>query len=306
MASHHADAGDGAAPLPTSDAAHRASPHDSRSTGLPQAGSDAAPTNKVAADDASGKAMTTESVSAGAVGPPGCGSSSEGADGGSASRRSLGGVSQIDAKSRTRAAHWNVRALDEEGKAADTGRPVEALQRHGLRGLRHKTGRLGSKDGRLQLGVGIAVSNRMEKHVSKFEPVDERIVLLRLKFKVCQRVTVIEAYAPSEPAEEDSRKRFYNKLQEILESVPKHDVLLRRWAPTMITGGTSLGLHRMGPKDANGMRLLKFCSGNKLVVCNTQFQQKNSRKFTWVSPEDQTERRSLILLSPGSNTRRPF
>lgn len=39
-------------------------------------------------------------------------------------------------------------------------------------------------------------------------------------------MTVIEAYAPSEPVEEDSRKWFYNKLQEILESVPKHDVLL--------------------------------------------------------------------------------
>lgn len=46
----------------------------------------------------------------------------------------------------------------------------------------------------------------------------------------------------------------------------------------------------MGPKDANGVRLLEFCSVNKLVVCNTQFQQKNSRKVMWVSPEDQTER----------------
>nr|XP_032808517.1 uncharacterized protein LOC116941502 isoform X1 [Petromyzon marinus] len=55
MASHHADAGDGAAPLPTSDAAHRAPPHDSRSTGPSQADSDAAPTNEVAADDASAK-----------------------------------------------------------------------------------------------------------------------------------------------------------------------------------------------------------------------------------------------------------
>lgn len=62
--------------------------------------------------------MATESASAGAVGPPGCGCSSEGADGGSASRWCLGGIYQIDAKSWTRVTHWNVRALDEEGKAA--------------------------------------------------------------------------------------------------------------------------------------------------------------------------------------------
>nr|XP_032808518.1 craniofacial development protein 2-like isoform X2 [Petromyzon marinus]XP_032808519.1 craniofacial development protein 2-like isoform X2 [Petromyzon marinus]XP_032808520.1 craniofacial development protein 2-like isoform X2 [Petromyzon marinus]XP_032808521.1 craniofacial development protein 2-like isoform X2 [Petromyzon marinus]XP_032808522.1 craniofacial development protein 2-like isoform X2 [Petromyzon marinus] len=182
--------------------------------------------------------MATESASARAVGLPGGGSSSEGADGGSVCGRCLGGICQIDAKSRTRVAHGNVRALDEEDKVVTL---VGQLRRYNVMICGVCNTKLadsgsteiedytlwcsGSKDGRLQLGVGIAVSNRMEKHVSKFELVDERIVLLRLKFKVCN-VTVIEAYAPSEPAKEDSRKRFYNKLQEILESVPKHDVLL--------------------------------------------------------------------------------
>ena len=62
--------------------------------------------------------------------------------------------------------------------------------------------------GRHERGVGVAVERSMVGAVIKFVPVSDRIILLRFRFRHAD-LTVIEAYAPTEEAEDSVKEEFY-------------------------------------------------------------------------------------------------
>ena len=61
--------------------------------------------------------------------------------------------------------------------------------------------------------------------VIKFVPVNDRIILLRFRFRHAD-LTVIEAYAPTEEAEDSVKEEFYNALQATLDTVARHDFII--------------------------------------------------------------------------------
>ena len=78
-------------------------------------------------------------------------------------------------------------------------------------------------------------------------------------------------------AEEAQVERFYENLQDLLELIPKKDVLfiIGDWNAKMgsqeipgVTGKFSLGV-----QNEAGQRLTEFCQENTLVIANTLFQQ---------------------------------
>ena len=46
-----------------------------------------------------------------------------------------------------------------------------------------------------------------------------------------------------------------------------------------------MGKHGYGDRNERGERLLEFATAHSLYICNTRFQQKPSRKWTWTSPD---------------------
>ena len=87
-------------------------------------------------------------------------------------------------------------------------------------------------------------------------------------------ITVIQVYASTTNAEV---KQFYDDLQDLLELIPKKDVLfiIGDWNAEVgsqeIPGVTSkFGL---GVQNEAGQRLTEFCQENTLVIANTLFQQ---------------------------------
>ena len=90
-------------------------------------------------------------------------------------------------------------------------------------------------------------------------------------------ITVLQVYAPTSNAEEAEVERFYEDLQDLLELIPKKDVLfiIGDWnakVGSQETPGvtTKFGL---GIQNEAGQRLIEFCQGNALVIANTLFQQ---------------------------------
>ena len=88
-------------------------------------------------------------------------------------------------------------------------------------------------------------------------------------------ITVLQAYAPTNNAEE--AERFYEDLQDLLELTPKNDVLfiIGDWNAKVgsqetpgVTGKIDLGVW-----NEAGQRLIEFCQENALVIANTLFQQ---------------------------------
>ena len=94
-------------------------------------------------------------------------------------------------------------------------------------------------------------------------------------------ITMIQAYASTNNAEEAEVEQFYEDLQDLLELTPRKDVLfiIGDWNAEVgsqetpgVTGKFGLGIWNKA-----GQRLIEFCQVNKLVIANTLFQQHKRR-----------------------------
>ena len=79
-------------------------------------------------------------------------------------------------------------------------------------------------------------------------------------------VTVIQVYARTSNAEEDEVERFYEDLQDLLELVPKKDVLfsIGDWNAQVGRQETPgrTGKYGLGVQNEAGQRLIEFCLHN--------------------------------------------
>ena len=107
-------------------------------------------------------------------------------------------------------------------------------------------------------------------------------------------ITVIQVYAPTSNAEEAEVERFYENLQDLLELIPKNDVLfiIGDWNAKRgnqeIPGVT--GKFGLGVQNEAGQRLIESCQENALVIANTLFQQHKRQFYTWTSPDGQYQK----------------
>ena len=90
-------------------------------------------------------------------------------------------------------------------------------------------------------------------------------------------ITVIQVYAPTSNAEEAEVERFYEDLQDLLELIPKKDVLfiIGDWnakVGSQETPGVT-GKFGLGVQNEAGQRLIEFCQENTLtlIIENTLF-----------------------------------
>ena len=104
-------------------------------------------------------------------------------------------------------------------------------------------------------------------------------------------IMVIKVYAPTSNTEEVEVEWFYEDLQDLLELIPKRDVLfiLGDWNAKVgsqeIPGVT--GKFGLGVWNEAGQRLIEFCQKNALVIANTLFQQHKRRRYTCTSTDGQ-------------------
>ena len=102
-------------------------------------------------------------------------------------------------------------------------------------------------------------------------------------------ITVIQFYAPSNNAEEADQ--FYEDLQDLLELIPKKDVLSIIWDWNAKVGSQEISavIGKFGLRVQNKaeQRLTECCQENALVIANTLFRQHKRRLYTWTSPDGQ-------------------
>ena len=113
-------------------------------------------------------------------------------------------------------------------------------------------------------------------------------------------ITVIQAYAPTSNTEEAEVEWFYEDLQDLLELMPKQDVLfiIGDWngkVGSQETHGVT-GKFGLGVQNETGQRLIEFCQENALVIANALFQQHKRRLYTWTSPDGQHQNQIDYIL----------
>ena len=104
-------------------------------------------------------------------------------------------------------------------------------------------------------------------------------------------ITVIQVHDPTSNAEEAEVERFYEDLQDLLELIPKKDVLfiIGDWNAKVGSHEIPGVIGKFGLEMWNEarQRLIEFCQENALVVTNTLFQQHKRRLSTWTLPDGQ-------------------
>ena len=97
-------------------------------------------------------------------------------------------------------------------------------------------------------------------------------------------ITVIQVYAPTSNAEEAEVECFSEDLQDLLELIPKKDILfiIGDWNAKVGSKETPgvTGTFGLGIWNEAGQKLIEFSQENTLVIANTLFQQHKRRLYT--------------------------
>ena len=153
----------------------------------------------------------------------------------------------------------------------------------------------GRDDDNHREGVGTLMSKHAAGSLMEWTPISERVIQARF-YSRHTRLTIIHIYAPTEDADEQTKDEFYGKLQDVLDTVNEHDMLMfncngdmnakvgnDNWAYESVMGKNGLG-----QRNDNGERLCDMCDMNELVITETLFPHKTIHKVTWVSPGGNT------------------
>ena len=139
-------------------------------------------------------------------------------------------------------------------------------------------------------GVAIMVNKRVQNAIFGCNLKNDRMISVRLHGKSFN-ITVIQVYAPTSNAKETEVEQFYEDLQDLLEQIPKRDVLfiIGDWNAKVGSQETPGVTDKfgLGPQNEAGQRLIESCQENTLVITNTFFQQRKRRLYTWTSPDGQ-------------------
>ena len=111
-------------------------------------------------------------------------------------------------------------------------------------------------------GVAIMVNKRVQNAVLGCNLKNDRMISVHFQGKLFS-VTIIQAYALTNNAEEAEVERFYEDLQDLLELTPKKDVLfiIGDWnakVGSQETPGVT-GKFGLGVQNEAGQRLREFC-----------------------------------------------
>ena len=145
-------------------------------------------------------------------------------------------------------------------------------------------------------GVGMLLSPHGLKSLYSIEKVHPRIMMATFNGNPC--TTIISCYSPTNDCDETELITFYNTLSYLVNSIPKHNVL--------IIGGdmnAQIGKdenHRFSLHDSsnrNGEHLKNFSLENRLTCLNTKFQKKEGKLWTYTAPNNAKAQMDYILIN---------
>ena len=146
----------------------------------------------------------------------------------------------------------------------------------------------GRGDGALRDGVAIAISSRLQPSVVEVTPVDERIMVVRLKHSF-GFMSLIAIYAPTEPSKTEVKEMFYAKLASVADGCPRRDIRLVLGDFNAVSGcdragfEMSVGPHGSGAENENSYLLRDFARSQRLRIAGSWYQRPDLHRWTWYS-----------------------
>ena len=194
---------------------------------------------------------------------------------------------------------WNVRLLRAAGKVEKLTHEMKKYWWN-IRGLcevcwkhfgetstpeGHKLFFSDSED-RYEHGVRFLIHQDNVNAIMGCRPVSSGLITICLKASPFN-ITIIQAYAPTTDCDDDDIEDFYDHLQNVIDQVPKKDILLVQgdWNAKMGEDTSkkwkgTCGPYRNPATNERGLTLLEFASYNNVKVVYTFGPHKPSRHWT--------------------------
>ncbi|XP_025407911.1 craniofacial development protein 2-like [Sipha flava] len=143
-------------------------------------------------------------------------------------------------------------------------------------------------------GVDFLVSDRILNNIKRFEPINDRLCLLKIQAKWFN-IILINCYAPTEDEDEKTKNDFYKQLEALYDTKPQNlvkvvlgDFIVKIgkeicYRPTI--GQQSLHNN----SNDNGVRVIYFATSKGMAISSTFFPHKQIHKQTWMSPSGTTK-----------------
>lgn len=148
-------------------------------------------------------------------------------------------------------------------------------------------------------GVGFMVNKRLKNSIISFKGLSERVALLDLSINNLE-ITIIQCYAPTTAASDEDVELFYSTVNNALKICRKNTIVIGDFNAKIgqpKTEDTIMKRHGYGVKNNRGSRLIQFARENSLSILNTFFKKKDSKRWTWISPDGKTKNEVDYILT---------
>lgn len=160
----------------------------------------------------------------------------------------------------------------------------EHIEDHGKYILYHK----GETPG--MYGIGFMVKRHLINKIEELRGITERIAILNIKLNIEKEEnwSIIQAYSPTESSKKEEIEKFYEDLQNTIETAYKNVIIMGDFNGQIGTQNIgeelSIGSYGFGTRSKNGTRLVNFALQNRLSILNSFYKKKLRNKWTWISP----------------------
>ena len=138
--------------------------------------------------------------------------------------------------------------------------------------------------------VGFLLGEQAKKALIGYNSISSRVISARFA-AMPFNITVIHIYAPTSSSSDEDIESFYSDVEDALTQTDKKDIIIVTgdWNAKVGQDNTDwtsvMGKYGYGDRNERGERLLEFATLHNLFICNTRFEQKPNRKWTWASPD---------------------
>lgn len=149
-------------------------------------------------------------------------------------------------------------------------------------------------------GVGFIIKKYLKQYLASYIGISERVALLQLDLP-SKKLTIIQAYAPTEAANEEEITAFYENIYKAMDMAYKDFILMGDFNAKI--GQPRRDEHIImkqngyGERNARGQILIDFALENKLSIVNTFYKKNLKRRWTWRSPSGEYKNEIDYILT---------
>lgn len=149
-------------------------------------------------------------------------------------------------------------------------------------------------------GVGFLIKKQLKECIVNFTGISERVAILKLRINN-ETVSLIQVYAPTAKSKDEEIEKFYNDLTSAHDLIDETVLVMgdfnAKIGKPQQHEQLILGQYGYGIRNERGERMLQYAYENKLSIMNSYFKKKQSRMWTWCSPDGKTKNEVDFIMS---------